>query len=121
MGGCENALSACLAQDKIAPVDLQDAIGSCKVKAIEAAIKFCFALKQEVGSYALMGGTGFDRLDYLQCCKFAEGDSRILMQKIARDRMTQFKKGPGEGAAAEVALCQEIAGALMEGGPKAWN
>lgn len=26
------------------------------------------------------------------CCKFAEGDSRILMQKIARDRLNH-KKG----------------------------
>lgn len=37
-------------------------------------------LMQEVGSFALMAGTGFERTDYLQCCKFAEGDSRILMQ-----------------------------------------
>ena len=27
-----------------------------------------------------MAGSGFERSDYLQCCKFAEGDSRILMQ-----------------------------------------
>ena len=26
-------------------------------------------------------------MDFLQCCKFAEGDSRILMQKMARDKL----------------------------------
>ena len=33
-----------------------------------------------------MGDSGFVHLDFLNCCKFAEGDSRILMQKMARDR-----------------------------------
>ena len=37
------------------------------------------------------GGTGFEKLDYLQCCKFAEGDSRILMQKLTRDRLQAWK------------------------------
>lgn len=67
---------------------------------------------QQVGSYALMAGTGFERLDYLNCCKFAEGDSRILMQKMARDRMQDFKKKQ-EGAEAEVEACMELGGALM--------
>eukprot|EP00449_Zooxanthella_nutricula_P018949 CAMPEP_0198533762 /NCGR_PEP_ID=MMETSP1462-20131121/34785_1 /TAXON_ID=1333877 /ORGANISM="Brandtodinium nutriculum, Strain RCC3387" /LENGTH=52 /DNA_ID=CAMNT_0044263677 /DNA_START=1 /DNA_END=156 /DNA_ORIENTATION=- len=51
-------------------------VACLKVKAIETSISFCFRLKQELGSYALMGGTGFEKMDYLQCCKFAEGDSR---------------------------------------------
>jgi acyl-CoA oxidase len=34
-----------------------------------------------------MAGTGFEHTDFLQCCKFAEGDSRILMMKVARDRV----------------------------------
>ena len=50
----------------------------------------------EVGSYALMYGTGFELTDMLLCCKFAEGDSRILQMKLARDRMKQLKK---DGAA----------------------
>lgn len=37
-----------------------------------------------------MAGTGFENIDFLTCCKFAEGDSRILMQKMARDRMKRF-------------------------------
>ena len=37
-----------------------------------------------------MAGTGFDQTDFLICCKFAEGDSRILMQKMARDKFKEF-------------------------------
>jgi len=32
-------------------------------------------------------------LDFLQCCKFAEGDSRILMQKMTRDALKAHGKG----------------------------
>lgn len=49
-------------------------------------------LRQEVGSYALTGNTGFELVDMFLCCKFAEGDSRILQMKLARDRMKQLKK-----------------------------
>ena len=41
-------------------------------------------LCSQVGSYALMRDSGFAQTDFLQCCKFAEGDSRILLQKMAR-------------------------------------
>ena len=29
-----------------------------------------------------MGDSGFGSMDFLQCCKFAEGDSRVLMLKV---------------------------------------
>jgi acyl-CoA oxidase len=48
--------------------------------AVDRSIFYSTALKNECGSYALMAKTGFDQMDFLQCCKFAEGDSRILMQ-----------------------------------------
>jgi acyl-CoA oxidase len=48
-----------------------------------------------VGSYALMDGTGFGHTDFLQCCKFAEGDSRILSQKLSRDAFGEFTKTNG--------------------------
>ena len=32
------------------------------------------------------------QIDMLLCCKFAEGDSRILQQKLARDRLRQLQK-----------------------------
>jgi acyl-CoA oxidase len=46
----------------------------------------------EVGSYALMHDTGFELVDMFLCCKFAEGDSRILQQKLTRDRLKQVRK-----------------------------
>jgi len=88
----EAALCHSLRTNTIPDTALVEKVSVLKVKAIETAITYCFKLKQEVGSYALMGGTGFEKMDYLQCCKFAEGDSRILMQKMARDRMSAFKK-----------------------------
>ena len=44
-----------------------------------------------------MHATGFELVDMLLCCKFAEGDSRILQQKLTRDRLKALQKG---GAAA---------------------
>ncbi|CAE7938436.1 unnamed protein product, partial [Symbiodinium sp. KB8] len=91
-----------LKSGKIPDNKLVEMIAVLKVKAIETSISACFKLKQELGSYALMGGTGFEKLDYLQCCKFAEGDSRILMQKLTRDRLQAFAKSPsGKGKEAE--------------------
>ena len=68
----------------------------------------CFRLKQEVGSYALMSGTGFEQMDFLQCAKFAEGDSRILMLKMSRDRLNLFKKNGPSGDDEEDELCHTI-------------
>jgi acyl-CoA oxidase len=45
---------------------LQRAIAVAKVQAVEIAIWLCFRLKQEVGSYALMVGSGFEMSDFLQ-------------------------------------------------------
>lgn len=117
----EKELCDCLRRKEVPPPYLQDAISVIKIKAIEVAINYAQRLKQEVGSYALMAGTGFDKIDYLQTTKFAEGDSRILMQKLARDRMRAFKKNPGEGREEEVRLCTELANELMKDGPKAWS
>lgn len=38
-----------------------------QVKAVEHSIDLCWRLKQEVGSYALMGDSGFGTMDFLQC------------------------------------------------------
>ena len=40
--------------------------------------------------------------DLLWCCKFAEGDSRILLQKIARDRLKKLQKDGLAGLVAGV-------------------
>lgn len=113
-------LCECLRADKLPSPQLVEMIAAFKVKAIETSISLCFRLKQELGSYALMGGTGFEKMDYLQCCKFAEGDSRILMQKLSRDRLQAFQKKQ-EGTEAEYKACMELGQKLMTGGKKAWN
>ena len=38
-------------------------IAVAKVKAVEYSIDLCWRLKQEVGSYALMGDSGFGSMD----------------------------------------------------------
>lgn len=73
----------------------------------------CFRLKQEVGSFALMADSGHGNMDFLQACKFAEGDSRILMQKMARDRLKEFASGTGDAFTDdEKQLCGQL-GAIM--------
>eukprot|EP00971_Amphidinium_carterae_P232305 4609899-Amphidinium_carterae.1 len=59
-----------------------------------------------------MGGVGFDQMDFLQACKFAEGDSRILMQKLARDRV---KSNKNVGSPQEQALVASLRQALQTG------
>jgi len=95
--GVEGRLNSCLREGRIPDADLVDAIAVCKIRCIDVAIQRVHALRQEVGSYALMHATGFELVDMLLCCKFAEGDSRILQQKLARDRLRALQKG---GAAA---------------------
>jgi len=119
MSKIEEQLGATLSAGKPASMSLVEAVTVAKVKCIETSIELCFRLKQEVGSYALMGGSGFEKMDYLNCCKFAEGDSRILMQKIARDRLMAFKKEQ-TGSEQEMMLCMELGQSLMEGGMPAW-
>jgi len=113
-------LCDCLRNDRIPSVDLQEAIACCKVSAVEESIQLCHELKQEVGSYALMGGVGFENLDFLQCCKFAEGDSRILMQKMARDCFKRSARLKGK----EIVKVDELKAAMTRVGGKksvAWD
>jgi len=91
VGACERELTLSLRDNTLPPLKLVEAIAVAKVRAVEECISLSFRLKNELGSYALMAGNGFDQTDFLQCCKFAEGDSRILMQKMARDVMRDFR------------------------------
>jgi len=118
-GVVEGKLNGCLRDNRIPSTQLVQAIAVCKVVSVEKAIELCFRLKQEVGSYALMGDTGFEHMDFLQCCKFAEGDGRILMQKLARDRVKEAVKGrvPAGSSAQESALAK----ALLEAGRGQWD
>jgi alkylation response protein AidB-like acyl-CoA dehydrogenase len=109
----EEELAACLVKSEIPSPELQEAIAIAKVRCVETSIDLCFRLKQEVGSYALMGGTGFEQADFLQCCKFAEGDTRILSQKIARDRFKVFSKS-GKVVDEETKVAAELASNLVK-------
>lgn len=93
VGECERRLCDCLRNNKLPSMDLVQAMAVAKVKCVEGSIRACHQLQQDIGSYALMAGTGFENIDFLTCCKFAEGDSRILQQKMSRDRMKLFQKG----------------------------
>jgi acyl-CoA oxidase len=88
----EAALCASLLKRKRPDARLVEAVAAAKVRAVDEAIEMTHRLRQEVGSYALMAGTGFEHTDFLQCCKFAEGDSRVLMMKMARDRAGRMAK-----------------------------
>ena len=87
---CETELCAALASDTPPGAATTRAIAVAKIRAVEMCVELCHRLKQEVGSYALMADTGFEHADFLQCCKFAEGDSRILSQKLARDAFGEW-------------------------------
>merc|ERR1740138_1214992 len=81
----EKELCECLRKNIVPSRRLVEEIGVAKIKALEVCIEGGHKLEQEVGSFALMQGSGFEHKDVLLCCKFAEGDSRILQQKMARD------------------------------------
>ncbi|CAM9113786.1 unnamed protein product [Ectocarpus fasciculatus] len=111
---CELDLSASLRAGTAPSLGLVEAIAVAKVRAVEDSIALTHSLRNEVGSYALMKDSGFGQTDFLQCCKFAEGDSRILMQKMARDRMAAHaKKGAAaEGGPVELQRCEELTASL---------
>ena len=88
----EAELNQCLSTGAIPSDKLVEKIAVAKIKAIDVSVDRVHRLRLEVGSYALMSNTGFELADMLLCCKFAEGDSRILMQKIARDRLKQLQR-----------------------------
>lgn len=114
VGECQKLLSVHLRNQTVPPLPLQDAIACAKIAATESSIDLCFRLTQDVGSFALMGATGFDQTHFLQACKFAEGDSRILMQKLARDRLKAKKDIGGEKELALVTQLKQVAGRGQE-------
>ena len=87
LANVERKLCASLRKKERASKALVEAIAAAKILAVEDAIDLTHRLRQETGSYALMAHTGFEHSDFLICCKFAEGDSRILELKLARDRV----------------------------------
>jgi alkylation response protein AidB-like acyl-CoA dehydrogenase len=77
--------------DRMPSVRVMDGIAVLKIRAVETGVQLCFRLKQAVGSHAIMADSGFEGVDGLQIAKFAEGESMVLMQKLARDRVKSSK------------------------------
>jgi len=89
---CEAELNKCLLANKMPPPALIEAIAVAKIRSVETTVQLCFRLKQTVGSFALMHGSGFEECDTMQIAKFAEGESFVLMQKLVRDRVKSKQK-----------------------------
>jgi acyl-CoA oxidase len=103
----EQALSQTLAKRGIPSPELVEAIAVAKISLVEHSLQLCFRLKQEVGSFALMEGTGFEQLDFITMCKFAEGDSRILQSKLCRDAV-RAKSAPAGRSRVESELLGKL-------------
>merc|ERR1712178_532554 len=104
---CELELCKWLRSNELPPSHLTDAIAVAKIRSVETVIQLCFRLKQAVGSYALMANSGFESLDTMQIAKFAEGESFVLTQKLARDRVKAHGTIADVGAEEE-AICKEL-------------
>merc|ERR1712166_1736213 len=104
---CERNLCKCLRDNTVPPPGLIEAIACAKIRSVETVVQLCFRLKQTVGSYALMHGSGFEATDTMQIAKFAEGESFVLMQKLARDRC-KARKTIADCSPAEEALVEEL-------------
>eukprot|EP00931_Biecheleriopsis_adriatica_P053850 TRINITY_DN31617_c0_g1_i1.p1 TRINITY_DN31617_c0_g1~~TRINITY_DN31617_c0_g1_i1.p1 ORF type:complete len:636 (+),score=114.92 TRINITY_DN31617_c0_g1_i1:24-1910(+) len=75
--------------------DLVARIAAAKVEAVEFAIKSLALLRRDVGSFSLMASSPFgSNNDVLLCCRFAEGDSRVLQQMLTRDLVRMHSKRP---------------------------
>jgi alkylation response protein AidB-like acyl-CoA dehydrogenase len=107
----EAELCACLHAGRMPSANLTEAIATAKIRAVETTIQLCFRLKQTVGSHALMYGSGFEQTDSMQIAKFAEGESFVLMQKLARDRVKNLVPVAGTPSEEEQAVYSELQGA----------
>jgi hypothetical protein len=89
----KNKYCNCILQNKNPNDDLIESMLISKVICTNYAINQTFQLKKIIGSRALLEKNGFGKqLDILFCCLFAEGDNKILLQKIARDNINKLFK-----------------------------
>ena len=74
VAACETELVPLLKDGATPSDELAHRIAVAKVKAVEHSIDLCWRLKQEVGSFALMGDSGFGSMDFLQYGRRNESD-----------------------------------------------
>lgn len=83
-------------QDKDISEKLVDRIASGKIEIVGYCIDAINRLKIRVGSFALQEGSPFGTApDILYVYRFAEGDSTILQNKMARDSLKRVSSLPG--------------------------
>jgi acyl-CoA oxidase len=93
--------------------DLVTQIAAAKVESVEFAIKSLALLRRDVGSFSLMASSPFgSNNDVLLCCRFAEGDSRVLQQMLTRDLVRAHSK-----PAALAGLVWRVLKAWVSGAP----
>lgn len=100
----EEKLNVHLRASTIPEAELVEAIAVAKIKSVNTGIDLSDKLAREVGSYALMHESGFGAAPWLYMTAFAEGDSRILSQKLARDSMKAFQKSSYVSAGKDLVL-----------------
>jgi len=67
-------------------------IAAAKIEAVEFCINALHLLRRNVGAYGLMQSGPFGSTnEILLCCRFAEGDSRILQQMLVRDLLRTYQ------------------------------
>jgi acyl-CoA oxidase len=88
----EKKLNRVLVSRVVPDAEMVECIAVAKIKSVAEAITLTNMLSREVGSYALMHAAGFGATHWLLMCAFAEGDGRVLSQKLARDSMKHFKQ-----------------------------
>jgi acyl-CoA oxidase len=83
-------------QDKDLSPKLVELIAVAKVSCCDFALDSYHELKRAVGSFSVLEDSPFgSRLNaeaLLYCVRFAEGDSAVLCQKIARDAIKQYQR-----------------------------
>lgn len=76
--------------------ELVELIATAKVECVDFALRSYYELKERVGAFAIQGHSPFtsEREAMLYCLRFAEGDSAILLQKIARNKVKRYHRYP---------------------------
>jgi acyl-CoA oxidase len=93
---------------KTPSVRLQQALTVAKVEAVETSIDLCSELHKDDTATATTTTKRYlsqgNSSDFLLCCKHAEGESHVLMQKMTRDLLSSLggevdaNNGPVEAA-----------------------
>jgi acyl-CoA oxidase len=105
---CEADFAALIEGGQDVPASVVDAIAAAKCELVEFATTTGLRLRQLVGAYGLAAGSQFGIMDIFLCMRFAEGDTRVLQQKLARDLLRALR-GPRIAALAASVATRTVA------------